>query len=413
MIKYPSKKIIPLLICAITLSTCRIYTQPEALPNVHEQKTFRTGRFKFPENNPQNQPQHKNTPKQKKPRKIPEEVVQDIMHEYPEIAQRVKRLNDERAKGKFVPTNLVLVGKPGCGKTTIACALSQLLKREVAFYEGPDLLGDAYQNSCINCLEENLNEINRIVEQNPDIKYVIVIDEFMSLLNPKNHARDEYKDAALKLCYIMDRFQESDRIFFVVASDNIKNWPERLLSRFGVGNIIEVKPPSADSRRNIFLNHLGKDHSITEDELKKLVEFTNGMTYRQIEEIIDDAGWRSNKYNALKKAISKVKNISFVGRWVYDPINNRFVDPLNNQINDRIIEPFNKFCADNQYTIQGTRNLLSIACLLSATIYGFYFRKKIYARPVTHAKARKIQTRRLIYFGLLTVGFWLCLYDQI
>ena len=422
MMKYNLKNIIHLLMCAVALTARDIHANPsqnpEINPNLNEPKTFKTGNFKIPENDPRNLPQQRrNISKKDTLPEIPQEIVDDVMREYPEIAERVDALQDENAKDNFVPLNLLLVGKPGCGKTTFAIALSQILKREVAFYEGPDLLGDAYQNSCINCLEENLNKINRIVEQNPDIKYVIVIDEFMSLLNPKNHTWSEHRKVVSKLCFIMDRFKRSERIFFVATSENIKNWPEQLLSRFGVDNIIEVKLPSADSRRNILLNYLEQDHSLSEDELATLVEFTNGMTHRQIETTIDDAAWRCAKgdkpylitYDALKKSIGKVKNISFVGRWVYDPINNWFVDPLNN----RIIKPFNEFFEDNKDTIKATKSILSSGCLLTAIIYGFFFRKSIYARTVTYAKARKTQKRRLVYLGLLAAGFWLYLLDQI
>lgn len=379
--KYSSvKSAMYTLVYAVAFVVCNVHAnvpkQPENIPNLNEPKTFRTGNFKFPENDPKNKPQQsRNIDKEDVLQEIPEEIVEDIMHEYPEIAKRIEALQDEDMDAVFIPKTLLLAGKPGCGKTTIAVAIAQVLNRKVAFFEATSLVGDAYQNSGVNYLEAKLDKIICDIEKNPQDKYVVIIDEVMRLAENHKSDRAEERNTATKLWLIMDKYKRSNRVFFIATANEIDDLPEQIKSRFSEHNIIEVKMPTADYRKKILLNCLGNNHKLTKDELGNLVGYTEGLTHRQIETIVEAGALISlmktgNKkiitYEALEEAIGKVKDITFVGRWVYDPVNNCFINPANNWI----FKPFTKFYKKNQETLVAVRDALLIGTVVVTVVGG-------------------------------------------
>lgn len=220
---------------------------------------------------------------------VSDQIVQDILTHYPSIADKVKLLQNAPVGHKFLPDGLILVGKPGVSKTTIALAIARELNRKVAFFEATSLVGDQYQNSGVNYLQDKLGSIIKEIEESKDTQYVVIIDEITRLTEKFKNENGEGKDISTKLWLILDRFKESKRVFFIATANSLAKLPAPLRSRFA-NNILEITTPDEAYRRKILNNHLESHHNVKTEDMNKIIKQTEGVTHRDLTNIVMQAG---------------------------------------------------------------------------------------------------------------------------
>jgi AAA+ superfamily predicted ATPase len=286
-------------------------------PNMYE-KTGRTKSFEHIDDDLSGMPE------------ISDVVIEDIMEHYPEVAERVNLLKRKLMAKKFYPDGMILVGEPGVSKTTIALAVAQMLGRKVVFLEATSLVGDKYQNSGVNALEEKLNKVNKDSQGFWGTKYVVIIDEIMRLAEKFENEKGEGKDIATKLWLTLDKFKASKNVFFIATANDIDKLPKQVKSRFG-NDIITIEAPNDAYRKKIIQNHLEGFHNLSHEELQQLVKKTSGMTHRDLASIVLFAGRAaidrvgddekpSITLDDLLKSIGRLKDINKQGwvDWGYD-----------------------------------------------------------------------------------------------
>ncbi len=213
-----------------------------------------------------------------------EEIINDVLAHYPEIARKVRLLSDPDSRQEFLPRQLLLVGQAGVSKTTIATVLAHVLDRKVIFLQGASLVGDQFQNSGVARIEGTLGEVWREVQKTDD-KYIVIIDEFMRIVEDFDKDRGEGKKIATLVWYYLDRLRESGQVFFVATANSVKELPHQVKSRFD-NDILKIDVPDQTYRKKILANIIGDCNGMSKKEFDSLGDKTAGFTHRKIEKIV-------------------------------------------------------------------------------------------------------------------------------
>jgi AAA+ superfamily predicted ATPase len=180
-----------------------------------------------------------------------------------------------------LPKRLLLVGKPGTGKTTLAKAIAIKCGYDYYVVEAPFLLNE-YKNSGPQNL---LREIYPLLESGR--KVVVILDELTELTDKYKKENDSDSTVAAALWILLDSCAQYDNVFFIGTSNKErKDLPAQLKSRFDE-DIITIHMPNAAARQRM-LNYYLKDerHKIDPQFLQYLVKKTDGRSAREIEKLI-------------------------------------------------------------------------------------------------------------------------------
>jgi AAA+ superfamily predicted ATPase len=180
-----------------------------------------------------------------------------------------------------LPKRLLLVGKPGTGKTTLAKAIAIKCGYDYYVIEAPFLLNE-YKNSGPQNL---LREIYPVLESGE--KVVVILDELTELTDRYKKEHDSDATVAAALWILLDSCAQYDNVFFIGTSNKQKkDLPAQLQSRFDE-DIITINMPDAVARKRMlqhFLKH--ERHKIDAAFLQYLVKKTNGRSAREIEKLV-------------------------------------------------------------------------------------------------------------------------------
>jgi AAA+ superfamily predicted ATPase len=180
-----------------------------------------------------------------------------------------------------LPKRLLLVGKPGTGKTTLAKAIAIKCGYDYYIVEAPFLLNE-YKNSGPQNL---LREIYPLLESGR--KVVVILDELTELTDKYKKENDSDATVAAALWILLDSCAQYDNVFFIGTSNKAKkDLPAQLQSRFDE-DIITIDMPNSAARKRM-LEHFLKDerHKIDAAFLHYLIKKTDGRSVREIEKLV-------------------------------------------------------------------------------------------------------------------------------
>ncbi len=199
------------------------------------------------------------------------------------------RPEQARQLGVPVPT-LLLYGPPGTGKTYLAKALAGEIGYPYVSLSGGDVL-----SRYINASTEQVNDLFR--EARALAAYaggaLIFIDEIDSVLKARQSTNQHAEDRKVVnefLSHIEDIGEQN--ILFIGATNVHDELDSAALSRFDKELFVDL--PNEHTRREIIATHLkGRAHVVTDSEIAELAAGTEGLSARDLTNIITDAARRT------------------------------------------------------------------------------------------------------------------------
>lgn len=210
------------------------------------------------------------------------ECVKDILVAAPAAIKKIiiNLLYPPKNKAAL-PKRLLLVGKPGTGKTTLAKAIAIKCGYDYYLVEAPFLLNE-YKNSGPQNL---LREIYPLLQSGR--KVVVILDELTELTDRYKKENDSDATVAAALWILLDSCAQYDNVFFIGTSNKEKkDLPAQLQSRFDE-DIITIYMPNDVARNRMFQYFLKHErHKIDAAFLRYLVKKTDGRSAREIEKLV-------------------------------------------------------------------------------------------------------------------------------
>jgi len=199
------------------------------------------------------------------------------------------RPEQARQLGVPVPT-ILLYGPPGTGKTYLAKALAGEIGYPYVTLSGGDVL-----SRYINASTEQVNDL--FAEARALAAYaggaLIFIDEIDSVLKARQSTNQHAEDRKVVnefLSHIEDIGEQN--ILFIGATNVHDELDSAALSRFDKELFVDL--PNEHTRQEIIATHLdGRAHVVTDDEIADLAAATDGLSARDLTNIITDAARRT------------------------------------------------------------------------------------------------------------------------
>jgi hypothetical protein len=200
---------------------------------------------------------------------------------------------------RAVPKKLLLVGPPGCGKSSMAQAIAYGTGRHAVLMEAP-FIANEYKNSGPQNILRLLNEVVKI-----KLNCVIILDEINVLFKSNQGPANPDTGLLEALWLFLDECAKHTNIFFVATCNDLKNIPPALKSRFE-GEIVTIDVPNYGARQLIIHYFLSQtEHSLSQRYIQWLVNKTKRLSIRDIEHMLMQATQNANFAHADHKLTEK------------------------------------------------------------------------------------------------------------
>lgn len=204
------------------------------------------------------------------------EQVKDLIKLIP-LLEKKSVLNTRASFQQAWPSRLLLIGRPGCGKTTLAQVIAQKLNRSAYVIRAP-MVGNEYKNSEASNL---LRLVEPLIEAGKPI--VIIIDEINILAEVRKDGVATDTSVAGTLWLLLDIVAKYPHILIIGTANEVKNLPPQLKDRFE-GSVIEIEKNDLQARFEILSFYFSKESSLlTVDYIWSLTKKTRNFSIRQIE----------------------------------------------------------------------------------------------------------------------------------
>ncbi|KAI5287384.1 AAA+-type ATPase [Ascosphaera aggregata] len=194
-------------------------------------------------------------------------------------AERMKRLNISPKKG------ILLYGPPGCSKTLLVKALANEAGLNFLAVKGAEVLSMYVGES-----ERALREIFRKARSaSPSIIFFDEIDAIASRRGGTGASQGSSVNVLTTLLNEMDGIEELKNVLVVAATNKPEVLDSALMRPGRLDNIIYIGPPDPESRREIFMNWLGKSIVGDDVNIEELTALTEGYSGAEVVSICEHA----------------------------------------------------------------------------------------------------------------------------
>ncbi len=207
------------------------------------------------------------------------------------------------------PKGLLLTGVPGCGKSSVAKALSNEMGIPYTQLEA-----DSFHQCFVGEGEKTLREtLNKLEAQAPLVCFIDEAEKAFASVSDSSSASVGFR----MLISMLLQFIEDNRsgVFWVFTSNQIELFPPELVDRFDGRFFIDL--PNTEARGNIIQLKLRKVPKIKKAfKLDKIVKISEGFSGRNIEDAIHTAmssAFMENRiieYKDLELAFSSIRPTS-------------------------------------------------------------------------------------------------------
>lgn len=202
------------------------------------------------------------------------------------LKQRKAAFTDEAKEfGLPTPKGLLLTGVPGCGKSMVCKAVSNLWKMPLLKLDMGSIM-----NSLVGSSEENMRKVLDVSEAiSPCILWIDEIEKALSGTKSSNFS--DGGTTSRLFATFLSWMQDKDKPVFVIATANdLTQLPSELLRRGRFDDLFFVDLPDTDEREEIFRIHISKRGRDPQDfNIKTLAKESLGYSGAEIEQAIIDA----------------------------------------------------------------------------------------------------------------------------
>lgn len=205
-------------------------------------------------------------------------------------------LNSSRKIEKFqAPRPVLLLGKPGIGKTRFAKRLAQVLKTDYKFLDSNSITqGGVLTGQNASWKGADAGFIFKTLAPCENLSPIILLDEFDKLSITKEHTPfstfhqllEPENSASLYDEFLELEFNASFIIYILTANDD-KNIPESLLSRL---NVIEINNPDVEQMKvisqNIFTELLAGSKLFKKVLPTEVINYLSKFSPREVYQIL-------------------------------------------------------------------------------------------------------------------------------
>jgi ATP-dependent metalloprotease FtsH len=226
-----------------------------------------------------------------KPNKITERFydvkgIDEIRAELEEVVKILKNPEKYEAAGAKLMKGILLVGKPGTGKT--------LLARSLAGESGVNFIyttASEFDQKFVGLGSRKLKKLfQKARENSPCIIFIDEIDSLLDKAKRKSKYSTSYDRSDLNTFLAeMDGFKKNEHIFILGATNSLDSLDEAALRPGRFDKVITVPLPDKKGRNEIFSLYLKKIKLLVEPDINshKLSEMTPGFSGAEIENMVN------------------------------------------------------------------------------------------------------------------------------
>lgn len=200
----------------------------------------------------------------------------NIKLELQRILDQLKNPEHYAPLGVTEPHGLLLHGKPGVGKSTLARCFADACGRNVFLCRKDKPNGDF------------VKEIVRIFDEAANVApSVIFLDDLDKFSRNDEHHRDAEEFVTVQAC--IDRVKDK-QVFVVATANNLQKLPESLIRAGRFDHVLELKFPTGDDARAIVAYYLGKKAFVAGIDVKRIARLLLGRSCAELEAVVNQAG---------------------------------------------------------------------------------------------------------------------------
>jgi ATP-dependent 26S proteasome regulatory subunit len=215
-----------------------------------------------------------------------------LSQEVREITHFIKKPDDYTKMGARMPTGILLIGPPGCGKTSVARALAGETGASFFSISGSQFI-EKYVGSGPQKIRELFAKARMSVKTGPYKKALIFIDEIDAIGSTRYRietgADAEYRNTLTELLHQMDGFRQDNSLFIIAATNRDDDLDPALKRPGRFDRIVKLSYPDKQSREDIlryYAKHIKKASDIRYNEL---AQATEGMSGADLENLVNEA----------------------------------------------------------------------------------------------------------------------------
>lgn len=263
--------------------------------------------------------------------------IDEVKEEIQQLIRLIKNPSKYRQAGAKVPKGVLLVGKPGTGKTIIAKAIAGDSKVNFVSLTGSD-----FDDMFVGVGAQRIKELFEFAKNNSPC--IIFIDEIDALLAKSRRTSNEHSSSRAtinKFLSEMDGFSSLENVFVIGATNHEKDLDAAAVRPGRFDKKIHINIPDIKGREdiaNFYLEKLKikKDMNVNGQIISQI---TTGFTGAEIENLINISGINTVN-NTIKsyKSSNEIKNSNQIKNEFNENDNiNNLENTLNSSINEEEI----------------------------------------------------------------------------